>query len=121
MLIEEDDDHSEGTDGYRGVAMATVSLATQRATGCWLGKRATAEMITVRAWISSTGGGYGDGVGGYHATSLDNGNGFGDSWEGDDGAGTGFGPMRGSRVVDNDVIEEDDDHHSEGTDGCRRG
>ena len=62
-------------------------------------------MIAVRAWgITSTGGGYGDGVGGYHAASLDNdGNGFGDSWEGIDGAGTGFGPVRGSRVVDNDV------------------
>jgi hypothetical protein len=61
-------------------------------------------MITVRVWISSTGGGYGDGVGGHHAPSLDNGgNGFGDSLEGVDGDGTGFGPMLGNRVVDNDV------------------
>lgn len=62
-------------------------------------------MIAVRVWIPLTEGGYGDGAGGHHATSLDDngGNGFGDSWEGIDGDGTGFGPVRGSRVVDNDV------------------
>lgn len=74
-------------------------------------------MITVRAWgitstgggygITLTGGGYGDGVGGHHAGGDGfgdaGGDGFGDSSEGVVGAGTGFGPMRGSRVVDNDV------------------
>ena len=57
-------------------------------------------MIALREWISSTGGGYGDGVGGHHHFV---GSGFGDSMEGVGGAGTGFGPMWGSGVVVNDV------------------
>lgn len=50
-----------------------------------------------------TEGGYGDGAGGHHHFVGSGGNGFGDSWEGIDGDGTGFGLARGSRVVDNDV------------------
>lgn len=60
-------------------------------------------MIAVRVWIPLTEGGYGDGAGGHHHFVGSGGNGFGDSWEGIDGDGTGFGLVRGSRVVDNDV------------------
>jgi len=60
-------------------------------------------MIAVRVWIPLTEGGYGDGAGGHHHFVGNGGNGFGDSWEGIDGDGTGFGLARGSRVVDNDV------------------
>jgi len=61
-------------------------------------------MIAVRVWIPLTEGDYGDGAGGHHHHFVGSGgNGFGDSWEGIDGDGTGFGLARGSRVVDNDV------------------